>query len=486
MAERLDAADAAFLHVEDSGGPQHVGTLAVCHDPTGRLDHSALLALVRHHLPTVPRYRQVVREVPARLANPVWVDDEGFDLGYHVRCSALPRPGTDDQLHELVARIMSRPLDRAHPLWELYFVEGMSDDRVAILSKSHHALVDGVTTVDIGQLVPDPRVPSRTGSGPGVDDRGALADGDVVDGWRPAAGPSPAALVLDALLDVARQPSQVVDAVRHGVSDVRTSAERLAQAAVSVATAARAAILPGPDSPLRSRTGAARLFSTVDTSLADYKAVRAALGGSINDVVLAAITGALRTWLQTRGEPVATGATVRAVVPVSVRDAPEGFEEGAALDLRLGGSVSSYLVDLPVGEPSAVMRLHQVGYATQAHKDTGRAVGAGTLVQLSGFAPPTLHALGARVASTLARRGSHLVVTNVPGPQSPLFVAGALLLRSYPVAPLAPGQAVSIGITSYDGGVYYGLNADRDTMPDVAVLGQCITDSLDELVEATR
>ncbi len=485
MVERLGAADAAFLHVEDSGAPQHVGTLAICHDPARDLDHTALLTLVGRHLPTVPRYRQLVRAVPARLANPVWVDDAGFDLGYHVRCSALPRPGTDDQLHELVARIMSRPLDRARPLWEMYLVEGMSDDRVAILSKSHHALVDGATTVDIGQLVLDPPVPSRGRSGQAVDGAGASPDGDPVEGWRPAAGPSQLALVLDALVDAARQPSQVVDAVRHGVSDVRTSAERLVNAAASVATAARTAVLPGPDSPLRSRTGASCLFATVDTSLADYKAVRAGLGGSINDVVLATITGALRTWLQTRGEPVATGATVRAVVPVSVRHAPEGVDR-AAPDLLLGGSVSSYLVDLPVGEPSAVMRLHQVGYATQAHKDTGRAVGAGTLVHLSGFAPPTLHALGARVASTLARRGSHLVVTNVPGPQSPLFVAGARLLRSYPVAPLAPGQAVSIAITSYDGGVYYGLNADRDTMPDVAVLGQCITDSLDELVEATR
>lgn len=213
MAERLGAADAAFLHVEDSGAPQHVGTLAICHDPAGQLNHTALLTLVGRHLPTVPRYRQLVREVPARLANPVWVDDAGFDLGYHVRCSALPRPGTDDQLHELVARIMSRPLDRTRPLWEMYLVEGMSDNRVAILSKSHHALVDGATTVDIGQLVLDPRVPSRAGSGPGVDDRGALADGDVVDGWRPATGPSQLALVLDALVDAARQPSQVVDAV---------------------------------------------------------------------------------------------------------------------------------------------------------------------------------------------------------------------------------------------------------------------------------
>jgi len=487
MADRLDAADAAFLQVEDAGAPQHTGTLAICHDPDGLLDYAELVARVRRHLTTAPRYRQVVRQVPGRLANPVWVDDRSFDVSYHVRRSALTRPGGDQQLRELVARIMSRPLDRGRPLWEMYLVEGLSDDRVAILSKSHHALVDGVRTVDIGQLVPDADPCVR--DGPPPDHASRPPDTHGGDGWRTTAAPSSLGLVVDALVDVARRPGQAVEAVRLGVTDVRGTAGRIAGTAVGLASAVRAAARPGNGSPPRARTGAQRLFTTVDTSLADYRRVRSALDASINDVVLATVTGALRSWLQARGELVATDATVRAVVPVSVQDDTEPATGNGGLrpvGSPSGRTVSSYLVDLPVGEPSPTMRLHQVGYATRAHKDTGLAVAAGTLVRLSGFAPPTLHALGARVASTLTQRASHLVISNVPGSQSTLYVAGARMLRSYPVAPIPPGQVLSIGVTSYDGGVYYGLYADRDTMANVDVMEQCILDSLSELVEAAR
>jgi WS/DGAT/MGAT family acyltransferase len=284
--------------------------------------------------------------------------------------------------------------------------------------------------------------------------------------------------VSEAVSEVVRRPRALAAAVRAGISDVRGTAGTVAGAVGQIASAARTAVRPAPTSPLRASAGALRVFATVDTDLADYKHIRAALGGSINDVVLATITGALRMWLQSRGEPVASRATVRAVVPVSVHEP----EDDAAVPL--GRHVSSYPVDLPVGEPSAVMRVHQVGYATQAHKDTGRAVGAEALVRLSGFSPPTLHALGARVASTLSRRSANLVITNVPGPQGVLYAARAPMVATYPVAALTKGQAVSIGVTSYHGGVYFGLNADRDTMPDVEVLGQCLLDSLDELREA--
>lgn len=457
MPERLTSADAAFLQAEESGTPQHVGTLSVLHDPAGGLDHAELAGRVRRHLDATPRYRQLVRRVPGRIAHPVWVDDANFDLGHHVRRSMLPRPGEDEQLRELVARLMSRPLDQSRPLWELYLVEGMSGSRVALLSKSHHALVDGVGTMDIGQLVLGP---------------GGAADG-VPHGWRATGGPSSVGLIVEALVDAARQPAHVVDAVRHSVTDVRSTAGRLASAAAGAAAAARTMVLPPPASPLRSRPGGQRLFATVDTPLADYRLVRSAHGGSINDVVLATVTGALRSWLHTRGEIVAPAATVRAVVPVSVRD------DQASL-------VSSYLVDLPVGEPAAVRRLREIGYATQTHKDTGVAVDAGSLVRMAGFAPPTLHALGARVASALTQRSSHLVVTNVPGPQTTIHVAGARLLRSYPVMPLPPGQALSFGITSYDGTLSYGLYADRDAMADVDVMAHCISESLAELVDASR
>jgi len=470
LFDRLSPADAAPLHLEDADTPQHAGMVAICHDPDGVVDQAALSTLVRARLVEVPRYRQVVREVPGHLANPVWVDDEAFDLTYHVRRSALPRPGSDAALRELVARIMSRPLDRTRPLWEMYLVEGLEGGRFAILSKTHQALVDGVTTVDLGQLV-------LSRSSDVVPTTGAASSPDR---WRAATAPSSAALVVSALVDAARQPTQVVEHARRSVGDVRDVASKVLGAAASLASTARSAHRPVPVSPLNVRTGAQRLFATVDTSLEDYRKVRAALGGSVNDVVLATVAGALRTWLQTRGEAVRTGSTIRAVVPVSVRDAGAG-ETGP-----LGSEVSSYLVDLPVGEPSAAMRLHQVGYATQAHKDSGRAVAADVLVALRGFSPPTLHAVGARVATSLARRASNLVITNVPGPQEPLYVAGARMLRTYPVLPVARGQAVSIGLTSYDGGVHYGLNADRAAMPDVDTLAGCITEALAELVDAAR
>ena len=364
---------------------------------------------------------------------------------------------------------MSRPLDRSRPLWEMYLVEGLEGDRFAILSKTHQALVDGVTTVDLGQLVL-----SRSS---GVSTKAAPAESDR---WRAAAAPSSTALVVGAIVDAARHPSHVVEHARRSIGDVRDVASKVLGAVGAMASTARTALRPVPGSPLNVRTGPQRLFATVDTSLDDYRKVRTSLGGSVNDVVLATIAGALRTWLQSRGEAVRTGSTIRAVVPVSVHD-PGGDDT-----TPVGSEVSSYLVDLPVGEPSAAMRLHQVGYATQAHKDSGRAVAADVLVSLRGFSPSTLHALGARVATTLTRRASHLVITNVPGPQEPLYVAGARLLKTYPVLPVARGQAVSIGLTSYDGGVHYGLNADRSAMPDVDLLAICITEALAELVEAAR
>jgi WS/DGAT/MGAT family acyltransferase len=237
-----------------------------------------------------------------------------------------------------------------------------------------------------------------------------------------------------------------------------------------VATIAR----PAPDSPLNVRIGEQRRFGMARTGLDDYKRVRKQHGGTVNDVVLTVVAGALRSWLLTRGEAVTPTTTIRAMVPVSVRtDGQEG---------QLGNRVSSYFVDLPVGEGNPVMRLHQVSFAMRGHKESGESVGADAIIQLSGFAPPTLHSLGARVASGFTRRLFNLVVTNVPGPQFPLYAAGARMLEMYPVVPLAKGQALSIGLTSYDGGVYFGLNADRDAMPDIDVLAGLIEESLAELV----
>jgi WS/DGAT/MGAT family acyltransferase len=460
MADRLTPLDASFLYLEESTTPMHVGGVAIFAAPPEGFDHARLVELISERIAFVPRYRQRIKPVPGRLANPVWVDDEQFDVNYHVRRSALPRPGTDEQLHELVARVQSRRLDRDRPLWEVYLVEGLSGGRFSIITKTHHAMVDGVSAVDLSQVIldvtPEPRESPR-------------------DSWRPAAEPSLIELVAGAVADLARKPSGLIDTARAGLSDVRATAGRLLGTAGGLAAAARAAARPAPSSPLNANIGEARRFATAATELDAYKRIRKVHGGTVNDVVLATVAGALRAWLLTRGEAVPSRAVVRALVPVSVRTAEQSG--------TLGNRVSSYLVDLPVGEPSPVLRLQQVSYAMRAHKDSGQAVGAEALVGLAGFSPPTLHALGARVTSGLSRRLFNLVVTNVPGPQFPLYADGARMLAAYPVVPLAKGQALSLGATSYDGGLFYGLYADRVAMPDLDVVGECLEDSLAELLE---
>jgi diacylglycerol O-acyltransferase len=470
VPQRLTTLDASFLYLEEDTTAMHVGSVMTFQLPKGGFDYERLVDLVSARIANVPRYRQKVRAVPGHLANPVWVDDEEFDITYHVRRSALPRPGSEQQLLDLVARVQVRPLDRDRPLWEVYLVEGLDDGRFAIVTKTHQALVDGINAVDIGQLILDPT---------------ARVPGLPPDTWTPEPEPSDLDLVVGAISDVVQRPGDLVDAVVAGLGEVRAVGLRAVGQVGRVASVlAHTAARPAPTSPLNAEIGSARRFVTITTDLADYRQIRSRLSRpgedevTVNDVVLATVAGALRNWLLTRGEPVRPSTSVSAMVPMSVRDDVGGT--------RLGNSVQAFVVRLPVGEPSPVLRLYQVAYATRAHQDTGRAVGAEALVGLAGFAPPTLHSLGARVASAMSRRMFNLVVTNVPGPQHPLYAAGARMLASYPVMPLAKGQAVSIGLTSYDGKVYYGLNADRDAMSDVDVLAQCLVDALAELGSGAR
>jgi WS/DGAT/MGAT family acyltransferase len=464
VTERLSALDVSFLYMETPTTAMHIGSVArFAPPPDEPFDYDALCALVSRRIALVPRYRQKVRWVPGHIANPLWVDDEDFDISYHVRRSALPKPGSDAQLRQLVGRLQSRQLDRSRPLWEIYLVEGLADGRFAIITKTHHAMVDGISAVDIGTLILDIEpTPRET-----PDDR-----------WVPRSEPSRFGLIADAVADSLRRPSQVVDTVRSGVTDAKATAERAVGAVAGLAAVARTSLRSAPASPLNAEIGEQRRFGMAATSLDDYKRIRKTHGGTINDVVLATVAGALRTWLLTRGESVVASTTVRAMVPVSVRTESEG---GA-----LGNRVSSYFVDLPVGEPSAVIRLHQVSFAMKAHKESGQSIGADALVRLTGFAPPTIHAAAARLGAGLARRLFNVVVTNVPGPQFPLYAAGAQMIDCYPVVPLAKGQAVTIGLTSYNGGVFYGMNCDRDAMPDIDVLAGCIEESLAELLETAR
>ncbi len=460
MTERLRPRDLAFLAAESPSTPRHNATVEIFDPGASGFDYDRLVDLIQDRISFAPRYRQRIQSVPGSLANPVWVDDEDFDLAYHVRRSALPRPGSLDQLRELVGRIVSRPLDRSRPLWEMYFVEGLADGQVALLSKSHQALVDGVHTVDLGQVLLDVGAEPKELGG---------------DEWRARPPITSLGLLTGAVRDSVTGPSTVLDTVRSRTEAVLRGAENATQSTGRV-VGALTGRRPERESPIGGVLSQQRRMVAVRTELADYRTVRATHGGSVNDVILATITGALRSWLMTRTESMGGLRQLRAVVPVSVIDA----ELEAT---SLGSQIAAHFVDLPIGEASPVVRLHQVSYSFQAHKETGRAVAANRLTGIAGFAPTTFHAIGARVAAAEMRRGFQLSVTNVPGPQSPLYAAGARMVASYPVHPLLPGQALAIGVTSYDGGVFYGITADRDLLPDADLLGPCLHEALDELLD---
>ena len=468
MSDRLTSMDASFLYLEEATTAMHVGSVMVFRPPDTGFDYDQLVRIIEHRLGSIPRFRQRVLDVPGRLSNPVWVDDESFDLSYHVRRAGLPQPGTERQLQDFVSRVQPRRLDRTRPLWEVYLVDGLQGGRFALVTKTHYALIDGVNALDIAHVIVD-TVP------------GELPEDDVAPVWRPHRAPTAPELVAEAIVDAVRRPAQVVDYVRGGVQEVLDLGLAVAEhAGTLLTTVAKTAARPAPDSPLNAEIGSARRWVMIGTDLADYRKVRGRLARgayaedvSVNDVVLATIAGGFRSWLLGRGEAVHRGTVVRAMVPVSVyEDDPSGM---------YANRVKACVINLPVGEPGASMRLHQIAFAMRQQMEGGQAVGATALANLAGFAPPTLHALGARWGSAVSRRLYNVMITNVPGPQSPLYAGHSEMLSTYPVTPLAKGQGLAIGITFYNGGVYYGLNADRDAMPDVDILAQSIVDSLAEL-----
>ncbi len=451
--ERLRPGDAAILEMESGSTPMHLATVEVFEPGSEGFDYAKLVALVGDRLAFVPRYRQRLMSVPAGIAAPIWVDDPDFDITYHVRQSAVPRPGTMAQVEELVARIIARPLDRSRPLWEMYLIEGLEGGRFAILAKSHQTLVDGISTIDLGQVILDTDTVARE---------------RIPDDWRPRRAPSMASLLGSALVSRARAADPLGTVTEVGAGLVRNNP--LVRSIQGRGSA--------PETPLQASLSQQRRFHTVRTDLDDYRTVRRVHGATVNDVVLATVTGALRLWLMTRAESVHSSRQMRAMVPMSVMDS----------DLEptsLGSQVTGQVLALPIGENSPVVRLHQVSYALKAHRDTGKAVSALRLIGVGGFAPTTFHALGSRVAADSRGRDFNLVITNVPGPQFPLYASGSRMLESYPVQPLLPEHALAIGATSYNGAVHYGITADRDAIGDIHVIGQCIQEALTELVDTT-
>ncbi|MGE2736396.1 WS/DGAT/MGAT family O-acyltransferase [Mycolicibacterium vaccae] len=469
MVTRLSAADASFYRLESSSTPMYVGSLQILRKPRNGLSYETLLHTIEQRLPLIPRYRQKVREVKFDLARPVWIDDRDFDITYHVRRSALPSPGSDAQLHELVARLAARPLDKSRPLWEMYLVEGLEKNRLAIYTKSHQALVNGMTAPEIGHVVTDHhQKPPAFGE----------------DIWIPAREPSDRALLIGALGEWVARPTVQAAALRSAVTEAATNTNEVVEWGRRVVDAARTVARgTAPSSPLNATVSRNRRFSVAAGSLDEFRRVKSRYDCDINDVVLAVVTGALRNWLLSRGEPVTATSTVRAMAPMSVyADA----ELDSAAPGQAVNDVAPFLVDLPVGEANPVVRLSQIAHATETNSTAASLVDARSIVTLSGFAPPTLHAMGVRVATSFSARLFNLLITNVPGAQKQMYVGGTKLLETYAVPPLLHNQALAIGVTSYNGMLYFGINADRDAMSDVDMLPSLLRESLDELGDAAR
>jgi diacylglycerol O-acyltransferase / wax synthase len=455
--DRLTGLDSSFLHLEDGATHMHVAGAAILKGRAPAYDELIEHILLRLHL--VPRYRQRLAFVPFGQGRPVWVDDPHFNVAFHVRHTALPSPGGDEQLKRLCGRIFSQALDRSRPLWELWLVEGLADDRFAVLSKTHHALVDGISGVDIATVLfdtsPDPAgiapEPERT----------------------PRPLPTGAQLLADALLERATLPAEIARSVRAALRGPRQVAAKLGGAAYGLGAVAAAGLRSAPPSPLNVRIGPHRRFTWVRSDLQQFKAVKNALGGTVNDVVLAAVAGALGRYLHRR-EGLIDGTVLRAMVPVSVR---ADVERGA-----LGNRVAAMWAGLPIGETDPIKRLERISDEMSGVKESGQAVGAQVLTELTGFAPPTIMAQAARLSAR--QRMFNLVVTNVPGPQFPLYMLGRRLQEMFPMVPLAANQALGIAIMSYDGQLNFGLNADYDALPDVERLAEDLTDAIAELVQA--
>ncbi len=456
--DRLTGLDSSFLHLERDSAHMHVAGCMVFEGQAPDYDELVEQIVSRLHL--VPRYRQRLAYVPLNQGRPVWVDDPHFNPNFHVRHTALPSPGGEAQLKRLAGRVFSQALDRSRPLWELWLVEGVGGDRFAILSKTHHALVDGVSGVDIATVLfdasPDPM---------------PVAPPDHE--WVPRPLPSGAQLLADALLERATVPAEIVRGVRATLRGPRNVVARLGRAAGGVSAMAKAGLQVAPSSPLNVRIGPHRRFTWVNGDLTQFKAIKNALGGTVNDVVLASVAGALGRYLRLRGEAT-DDLVLKAMVPVSVR---ADVERGA-----LGNRVAAMWAPLPVGLSDPVQRLLAISRDMEGIKDSGQAVGAQVLTQLSGFAPPTIMAQAARLQAR--QRLFNLVVTNVPGPQFPLYMLGRRLEAMYPMVPLAENQALGIAIMSYDGQLNFGLNADYDALPDLEALADELRASIEELVAA--
>ncbi|HEY2202012.1 MAG TPA: wax ester/triacylglycerol synthase family O-acyltransferase [Solirubrobacteraceae bacterium] len=454
--DRLTPVDASFLHQEGPTSHMHVGGLTIVEGPPPSMEE--FLEQIRRRLHLVPRYRHKLAHTALDSGRPVWVDDPSFNLEYHIRNAALPTPGGWEQLQSLTAWIFSQQLDRSKPLWEMWLIEGLENGRFALISKTHHALIDGIAGIDLATVLFDlsPKPPPLRHSG---------------RAWRPHSEPGAAELLTAGLRGAMRAGIELVEGAIDALSHPDQALARAREAAEGLGEIVWAGLNPAPQTPLNVDIGPHRRFVGIASSLQDFKAVKNAFGGTVNDVVLAVVAGALRSFLISRGVRTA-GLELRALVPVSVRAEDEHHQGGNRIVVMRG--------PLPVYIADPIQRLRFVSEAMDGLKESKQALGAEVIAGVQNFAPPTILAQASRL--NFSTRLFNLLVTNVPGPQFPLYVLGREMLEAYPVAFLPQHHALAIAIMSYNGQMNFGLLGDFDTLPDIDAVGQSIAEELAMLV----
>jgi diacylglycerol O-acyltransferase len=454
--DRLTPVDASFLHQEGPVSHMHIGGVTIMEGPPPGMDE--FLEQIRLRLHLVPRYRHKLAYTALDSGRPVWVDDPSFNLEYHVRHTALPTPGTWEQLQELTARVFSQQLDRSKPLWEMWLIEGLEEDRFALITKTHHSLIDGIAGVDLATVLFDlsPEPPPITHSG---------------RAWRPHAEPGTAQLVAAGLLGAVRAGVKLAEGAIDALAHPEHALARAREAAEGIGEIVWAGLNPAPETPLNVPIGPYRRFVGVGSELEDFKVVKNAFGGTVNDVVLAVVAGALRSFLISRGRHT-EGVELRALVPVSVRAEDQHNQAGNRIVVMRG--------PLPVYIADPIQRLRFVSQAMDGLKESKQALGAEVISGAQNFAPPTILAQASRL--NFSTRLFNLIVTNVPGPQFPLYVLGREMLQAIPVAFLPENHSLAIAIMSYNGQMNFGLLGDFDALPDIDAIGENIAEQLATLV----
>ena len=459
--ERLSFLDGSFLALESRTTHMHVAGVAIFEagplsKPDGGIEIEKIRTFIESKLQYVPRYLQHLAWVPFEK-NPVWIDDDHFDLDYHVRHLSLPRPGNEEQLKAMTGRLLSQQLNRTKPLWELWVVEGLEGDRFALVFKIHHCMIDGISGVDLMAVLLN------------------FAPTDEIEEikpFEPRPAPGAAELLVGESVRRLRRAFRAARGIPHLVEEARAIGSELQRRAKAVSYSLTSGWLtPASRTPINEKIGPNRRFEWLTLQLAEVKEVKDLIGGTVNDVVLTTMAGAVRKFfIEERGFPV-DDLEFRVMAPVSVRSTDQRGQ--------LGNQVAMWLVKLPVAEPDPLNRYAIVQDHTQHLKDTDQALGASTIVQLSSGTPATLLGMAARRATRI--RPFNMTVTNVPGPQFPMYMLGSKLLVQYPAVPLWAGHGVGVALFSYNGEVAWGLNADRDVVPDVAEFSNAIRAAFGQL-----